>query len=280
MDNIEVSRNLPITIDYYKGYGFPPQTKSLHYHIYNELSVVKSGKIYYNSDDINKQLDGNCVIFSREHCLHNNIVDPKYMYERYQVKFYSNFFLGTTPDISFLSPTIKSSFVKELKKKEFDELYSVIESLYNIIKSNEHNSFDAMHETVQLLSLIMKAYKASSVDGTSENNYIINVIEYIKSNYYKQLTIESIAEQFFISRGKLMYDFKRYCNMNILEYVTMIKIEMAKDFLLKGLSVASVAENCGFSSTSYFIKVFSKIMGTTPLKFQLTWSQLPNKDKQ
>ena len=34
-------------------------------------------------------------------------------------------------------------------------------------------------------------------------------------------------------------------------------------------TVAATAEKCGFSSSSYFIKIFSKITNTTPLKFQM-----------
>ena len=59
--------------------------------------------------------------------------------------------------------------------------------------------------------------------------------------------------------------------MNVLEYITITRIDAAKDMLIKGYSVAATAEACGFSTSSYFIKVFSEITRTTPLKFQYRW---------
>ncbi len=59
--------------------------------------------------------------------------------------------------------------------------------------------------------------------------------------------------------------------MNILEYITMTKIHFAKEQLKKGCSVAATSENCGFSSSSYFIKVFTRVTGMTPLKFRLKY---------
>lgn len=54
--------------------------------------------------------------------------------------------------------------------------------------------------------------------------------------------------------------------MSVGEYVTITKIEAAKNMLSSGYSVAAISEKCGFSSPSYFIKAFFRVMGMTPLK--------------
>ena len=70
-----------------------------------------------------------------------------------------------------------------------------------------------------------------------------------------------------------MYDFKEYCNMTLLDYITLTRIDAAKELLLNGYSVTVASDECGFSSPSYFIKVFRSITGMTPLKFQIKFSQ-------
>ena len=54
--------------------------------------------------------------------------------------------------------------------------------------------------------------------------------------------------------------------MSVGEYVTITKIEAAKNMLSSGYSVAAISEKCGFSSPSYFIKAFFRVMGMTPPK--------------
>lgn len=272
MDNTNISQNIPISIDYYKGYGYPEQTSDLHFHTYNELSVVKSGGILYNSKNINFQTSNPCVIFSQEHTLHNSFIDPEKVYERYQLKFHTNIFEKSYADSASLSSALGASYIKELDKADFNELYTIIRSLYTLLQSNEESDFNSLHEFTQLLLLVIKSYSVEPPKAQKDNSYISDVMKYIKNNYASRLTIDDITSCFFVSRGKLIYDFKKYCGMNILEYITMIRVENAKEYLLQGLSVASVAEKCGFCSSSYFIKVFSEVTNYTPLKFQYKWS--------
>ena len=125
---------------------------------------------------------------------------------------------------------------------------------------------------MHLAMLITKGSNATAISSTPHIGYITNILEYIKGNYDKPLTIQILAEHFFVSKSKLIYDFNSYCRISILEYITMTRIEAAKEYLLKGWSVAATSEACGFSTSSYFIKVFSRITGLTPLKFQMKYT--------
>ena len=60
------------------------------------------------------------------------------------------------------------------------------------------------------------------------------------------------------------------------EYLTRLRLEEAKRLILMGeLSMSEIAEQCGFSSTSYFIQVFHKTAGVSPDKYRRT---LPNEE--
>ena len=126
---------------------------------------------------------------------------------------------------------------------------------------------DTLREKLYLLSALAKGKRALPSERENVEHYIEEVIEYIKENYRDRITYESLAARFFVSRGKLIYDFKEFAGMSVLEYLTITRIEAAKGMLSNGYSVAAASESCGFSSPSYFIKVFSSITGTTPLKF-------------
>ena len=102
-----------------------------------------------------------------------------------------------------------------------------------------------------------------------EESYITEVVKYINNHLNENPRIEAIAAAFFVSKSKLTADFKAYCNMSIHEHIAVERVERSKELLRAGYRVAAVAETLGFSSASYFIKVFTALVGTTPLKWQL-----------
>ena len=120
-----------------------------------------------------------------------------------------------------------------------------------------------------LILALLQAANAPDKPKAHEESYIAEVVKYINGHLHEDLRIETIAAAFFVSKSKLTTDFKAYCNMSIHEHIAVERVERAKELLKAGYRVAAVAEMLGFSSASYFIKVFDALVGTTPLKWQL-----------
>lgn len=264
--------NTPISIDYFKGIKIPFAVDRLHYHDYHEISFIIKGNVTYATKNSIEKANGHCVLFSHAYELHNPFVDQTQVYERYQIKFKDDSINNILSDNSILYSSMKTSYIKPMHEKDFNTLLVGAKNLYSLIKSDSTDENIKFREALQLVQLLIASHYTKPMGIETENNYIVDVIEYIRHNFHTSLTLEAIANNFFISRSKLIYDFKNYCNMSLLEYITMTRIEFAKDFLMKGYSVAATAEKCGFSSPSYFIKIFSKTTNTTPLKFQMEHS--------
>jgi len=65
---------------------------------------------------------------------------------------------------------------------------------------------------------------------------------------------------------KVIYD---YTGKGYREYIIYLRIEYAKVLLQEEkYSVAEVCYKVGYVNVSYFIKLFKKMTGTTPLKFK------------
>lgn len=247
----------------------PEDTNKIHFHPFNEIVIIKKGVVHYATDKTVTHLDGESIIYSPEHTLHNNLVLSNNPYERYRIRFDSAFFKDILKENFSFDELLKKPFVKQLTKKDFDEIYSLAESLY---KLNGTSDKDRLNKCIHLGMILFKSSNAQTVQNTQNGSYITDILDYIKENYNKPLTLQSLADRFFVSKSKLIYDFKNYCRMNCLEYITMTRIEKAKEYLLKGWSVTATATACGFSTPNYFIKVFSGIIGITPLKFQFKYA--------
>ena len=62
--------------------------------------------------------------------------------------------------------------------------------------------------------------------------------------------------------------FKKFNGISPWEYITIKRVEKAVDLIKNtNLTKLDIAEKCGFSSSSNFYKMFSKITGKTPSEY-------------
>ena len=103
-----------------------------------------------------------------------------------------------------------------------------------------------------------------------DQQHIINRIrDYIRQNYQKRLSLDDIAEEFFINRTYLSELFREKLGKNFVQYKNEVRIEQAK-ILLKDTQwpISQIATHCGFDNTSYFSLVFRQITGFSPGQFR------------
>jgi len=91
------------------------------------------------------------------------------------------------------------------------------------------------------------------------------ILDYIKENYAdRNLCVSQIGEYFGMTSFYLSSIYKNQTGKSILEVINEIRVQKAIPLLMEGYTISEVIEMVGFSDSSYFIKVFKKIMGVTP----------------
>ncbi|SHJ93380.1 PocR ligand-binding domain-containing protein [Paramaledivibacter caminithermalis] len=100
---------------------------------------------------------------------------------------------------------------------------------------------------------------------------IINRVNlYIKENYYQDLNLKSIAEKFYISPNYLSKIFNEENQMSLSDYINRIRIEKAKEYLIKtNMKISMIGKKVGCSNISYFSYIFKKIEKCTPKEYRL-----------
>lgn len=98
---------------------------------------------------------------------------------------------------------------------------------------------------------------------------VYKVIEYIKANYSRHMSLEEIADYTYMSKTYLSSLFKKETGYSIFEYMNRIRVDRSQSLLIDSkLSILEVAKMCGFEDQSYYTKVFKKIVGVTPRKYR------------
>lgn len=98
---------------------------------------------------------------------------------------------------------------------------------------------------------------------------IEDVLHYILSNFSRELTIEFLASQAYLSPNYLSSRFKLETGKTINQYITGIRMEQAKHLLREtGKTVGEIAAAVGYSDERYFSKLFAKTAGMTPSQYR------------
>lgn len=156
-----------------------------------------------------------------------------------------------------------------------DSDYDVIKSLMLEIKNaQEENDFGKeLLNRANILKLITLLSKHIMSDleprdiTLLDNPLIEKVIKYINDNYMENLSVDMLANNFFVSRSYLSNEFKQYTSHTLHNYLTMKRINVSKQEMSQGLLPSEVAIKVGFSDYSTFYRAFSKQEGISPKEF-------------
>ncbi len=246
---------------------------AMHSHNYNEICIVTQGDSKIITNKTIRRRSGKFIIFYPAYMPHMQINDLSCGYKRYLIRYENN-----VVNNSLLSPIAQSfiSCVTDVLTVPIDgcsaDLLMGAVSLLHSLSTDKKLREDYYSRNLTLAVILNIISQAVYADGKLELNsgkffYIAEVLNFISTNYADKINADDLAKRFFVSRAKLMNDFKRITGETLSNYITQIRLEHATALLSIGESLSSISEKCGFSSVSYFINRFSKQYGTTPAKY-------------
>lgn len=103
----------------------------------------------------------------------------------------------------------------------------------------------------------------------SLSDNIKNAEQFIDENLQGELTILSISKGTNISKSVLYKNFRSSFDCTVKEYINRKRVEKSEDLLVNSnLSIEEISQKVGFSSASYYSKIFKKYTGISPLKLR------------
>ena len=142
--------------------------------------------------------------------------------------------------------------------------------LGHILTSNSIQ--DTVNCVAAYLEWIIECLNQSDAD--KDGKCIIDEIQsFIRQHYNENITLNMLAEQFFLHPNYLSRLFKEKTGDNFVDYLTEIRIDKAKD-LLKNTDnkIIEICYIVGYNNSRYFNKVFKQHTGMTPSKYRQTSS--------
>ncbi len=129
-------------------------------------------------------------------------------------------------------------------------------------KSNREN-IEIVSLLLPILSEIHAAYTKKD-DPSDPQSLTSKIVLYVNRNITKDISPESIAQHFFISRTALYSVFRNATGTGIHEYISIKRLIMARELIKNGEKPTKVYEKCGFKDYTTFFRAYKKMYSQSP----------------
>jgi YesN/AraC family two-component response regulator len=161
---------------------------------------------------------------------------------------------------------------KKLRKIPFI-LLTALSDEENILNGYQNGAFDYITKPFSMKILLVKVANIFSrdeittiVENKQTDPLILKINEYLNSNIQSpNIYITEIAEQVNLTIQQLNRRMIKFTGMSTSNYILNQRLEYSKKLLtLQSYTVNEVATKSGFTSSSYFIKMFKRKYKDTP----------------
>lgn len=238
---------------------------SCHIHNHNELLFVLTGRLKVESNLDTVEVDAPAVILHNSYTMHRaELLEGTY--DRYVINF-DDSTLDTVPAVKDIISFFKNANMTVIRLDD---------AMQNLLRHyvDRYSVMTASDSSQNLLTcmILCEIAKYRSDENTVRIKpkipYINDVMHYISEHYYEPLTLEDLTARYYISRAKLVADFRNTTDMTVKQYTTLVRMNVARALLLDGVSVAEAARTCGYNNTSNFNTTFMKYFGASPAQYR------------
>ncbi len=245
--------------------------RGIHVHKAMEIVRVKSGRMLADVDGSLTEVEQGSILLINGNIAHKLSAESA---EITLIQVDLSKFIGQKSDDEFAA---LYEFVLSAKRKPYlatDDEGEIRELFDKIVRAYyESSERGEWYLTAYLYELAAFLYTHSFIVPTAqagvELEKIRPIVALIDRNYTAPLTLDDLSESVGYGKYTICHLFKAVTGSTVFEYINFLRIRLAAEKLgTANASVSQVAGECGFSSLSYFNRVFKKILGCAPSKYR------------
>ena len=157
---------------------------------------------------------------------------------------------------------------------------NIVEKLDDIANQSTQPTVTYKHVLESQYKLILAEYMAQIYTEFYEERVVVEltrtelqkvkeITDYIVENPGIDLSLDKLCSKVIMSQSKLQKGFKCVHNTTVSNYIRDVRLEKAKDLLLKSdLNVSEIVYSVGFTSRSYFCKIFKNKYNLNPTSYR------------
>ncbi|GKU26606.1 AraC family transcriptional regulator [Clostridium folliculivorans] len=248
---------------------------NIHHHDFYEFYFFISGDVTYLIEGKSYKLEpGNIVLINSKE-LHQAVINSEEAYyERIVLWINKAFLKKLSNDETDLSLCFEGFNKKNVMSTDIEQQKNIRFILNKLVDLENYQGigYELLYKAyitelmVHINNLAFNESAELSVD-MKKSNLIDGIIEYINNHIEEDITVDQIAEQFYLSKFHLSREFKKYTGTTIHRYIVQKKLIEAKELILKEVPIIDVYKQCGFGDYSNFFRAFKNEYGITPKQY-------------
>ena len=260
-----------------------PDMKTRHYHETAELFVLEEGERFFFVDRYVYHMKPMSAVLIPPGQIHKTCaVEKSPEHRRFLLQYSGEDFDGiirSSFGVGYNDFCLQYNGLVSFRREAWEEFLSAYRRLKNEFEKEEYFLPLVRQMAGEILALYVR--ELLYVRGTEENGSehpvesgiyrsVHKVTAYLNDHYREDLTLDDLAEKFFISRSYLTRIFKETTGITVVQYLTVVRIRQAARLLRETDSpITEIADLCGFGNVTYFEKVFHRIRGMTPRQYRM-----------
>jgi AraC-like DNA-binding protein/mannose-6-phosphate isomerase-like protein (cupin superfamily) len=184
----------------------------------------------------------------------------------FKEKFIEDFFKDKNMNV--LKESLKFTF----SLKDQGRIEKILFDILSECERKEENYIYAVKSLQILLMINIQRYYERDITININNTIetkMEQISKYISQNYDKEITLDKLSKEFFLSSSYISRSFKRINGCNISEYIQILRISEAQKLLIStNEKVFDIAYRVGFKEIAHFNKTFKKFTNISPLKYR------------
>lgn len=184
--------------------------------------------------------------------------------------------------VHFNGPTVSEIYQKYLQRggspifrpDNFNKYPMLLSEIYTIVSSESYVRDMQINAILShLLTYLMEdCWQEDVSKSSSKRTSLYDLKSYLDTNYYKKISLDELAERYYINKFYMTRIFKEQFGTSINNYLLTLRITKAKQSLrFTDKTTEEIGLECGIGSSYYFSRVFHKVEGMSPTEYRRQW---------
>lgn len=248
-----------------------------HVHNYYEFYFFLEGNVTMNIEGALHALKPGDVIIIPPNISHYAILNDEHIpYRRFVFWIsidYCNDLLQLSPDYVYLMQhaRVTKHYIFHYDVIGFNTLQSKVFRLIEELHSNRfgRDAKITLCANDLILHLNRSVYEMEHPKSQHEQQHLYqNLLLFIEDHLDEELTLDRLAEQFFVSKYHIAHVFKENLGLSVHQFITKKRLRMCQEAILSQTTISNIYLKYGFKDYSSFFRAFKKEFGMSPKEYR------------
>ena len=240
-----------------------------HYHTFHKLIILLAGRAGYAIEGERYRLSPGDLVLVGRGTIHRPEVEEDAFYERMILYISPSYLasLGTADcDLEECFRQAQATFRYVYRDEDGSRVRRLFEALAQTDREGGYGA--ALLARAQFLELMVEVNRmcrgGHQVQAASGDRKVVALLQYLNLHLTEELSIDQLAQRFYISKYHMMRRFRQETGYSIHGYLTEKRLLLAQRLLTQGTPPSEAGLQAGYQDYSTFSRAYKKQFGHGP----------------